>query len=43
MSMSLDGHVTGPDVTPQKLVGRGGKRLHATKCRGRCVDYHPGR
>ncbi len=43
MSMSLDGYVTGPDVTPQEPMGRGGKRLHATKCRNRCVDYDPRR
>ena len=43
MSMSLAGYVTGPHVTPQEPMGRGGKRLHATKRRNRCVDYDPGR
>jgi hypothetical protein len=43
MSMSLDGYVTGPDVTPQEPMGRGGERLHATKRRNRCMDYDPGR
>jgi hypothetical protein len=43
MSMPLDGYVTGPDVTPQEPMGRGGKRLHATKRRTRCVDCDPGR
>jgi hypothetical protein len=43
MSMSLDGYVTRPDVTPQEPMGRGGKRLHATKRRNRCLDYDPGR
>jgi hypothetical protein len=41
--MSLDGHVTGPDVTPQEPMGRGDERLHATRRRNRCVDYDPGR
>jgi hypothetical protein len=36
MSMSLDGYVTGPDVTPQEPMGRRGERLHD-------VDYDPGR
>ena len=43
MSVSLDGYVTGPDVTPQEPMGRGGERLHATKRRNRCVDYDPAR
>jgi hypothetical protein len=43
ISMSLDGYVTGPDVTPQEPMGRGGERLHATKRRNPCVDYDPGR
>jgi hypothetical protein len=42
-SMSLDGCVTGPDVTPQEPMGRSGERLHATKRWNRCVDYDPGR
>jgi hypothetical protein len=29
MSMSLDRYVTGPDVTPQEPMGRGGKRPSA--------------
>ena len=43
MSMSLDGYVTGPDVSPEEPMGRGGERLHATKRRNRRVDYDPGR
>jgi hypothetical protein len=44
MSMSLDGYVTGPDVTREEPRGcRGGERLHATERRNRCVDYDPGR
>ena len=43
MGMPLDGYVTGPDVSPEELMGRGGERLHATKRRNRCVDYDPGR
>jgi hypothetical protein len=33
ISRSLDGYVTGPDVTPQEPMGRGGKRLYATRRR----------
>jgi len=43
MSMSLDGYVTGPNVTPEEPMGRGRERQHATKRRNRCVDYEPGR
>lgn len=28
MSMSLDGYVAGPDVSPEAPMGRGGERLH---------------
>jgi hypothetical protein len=28
MSMSLDGYVTGPDVSPEAPMGRGGDALH---------------
>lgn len=28
LSMSLDGYITGPDVTPRQPMGIGGKRLH---------------
>ncbi len=28
MSMSLDGYVTGPDVSPDEPMGRGGEQLH---------------
>jgi hypothetical protein len=42
MGMSLDGYVIGPDVTPQEPMGRGGKRLHVTTCRSRCVEVHAG-
>ena len=28
MSVSLDGYVTGPDVSPEEPMGRGGERLH---------------
>lgn len=28
MSMSLDGYVTGPDVSPEEPMGRGGEQLH---------------
>jgi hypothetical protein len=28
LSMSLDGYVTGPDVSPQAPMGRGGEALH---------------
>lgn len=41
MSMSLDGYVTGPDVTAQEPMGRGGERLHATKRRNRCGTTTP--
>jgi hypothetical protein len=43
MSMSLDGYVTGPDVTPEEPMGRGGERLHATERPNLCVDYDRGR
>src|SRR4051812_48133270 len=35
MSMSLDGSVTGPDVSPDEPVGRGGKALHQWMFAGR--------
>ena len=28
MSMSLDGYVTGPDVSTEEPMGRGGEQLH---------------
>jgi hypothetical protein len=28
LSMSLDGYVTGPDVSPEEPMGGGGKALH---------------
>lgn len=28
ISMSLDGYINGPDVTPEQGLGRGGERLH---------------
>ena len=28
ISMSVDGYVTGPDVSPEAPLGRGGERLH---------------
>ena len=43
MSMSLDGYVAGPDVTPEEPMGRDGERLRATKRPNRCVDYDRGR
>jgi dihydrofolate reductase len=35
MSMSLDGFVTGPDVSPEEPMGRGGERLHDWMFAGR--------
>jgi dihydrofolate reductase len=35
MSMSLDGFVTGPDVSPEEPMGRGGERLHDWMFEGR--------
>lgn len=35
MSMSLDGYVAGPDVSPQEPMGRGGERLHDWMFEGR--------
>jgi dihydrofolate reductase len=34
-SMSLDGYVTGPDVSPEAPMGRGGELLHAWMFEGR--------
>ena len=28
ISMSLDGHVAGPDQSAENLLGKGGERLH---------------
>ena len=28
ISMSLDGYINGPDVTPEQGLGKGGERLH---------------
>ena len=28
ISMSVDGYVVGPDVSPESPMGRGGERLH---------------
>jgi hypothetical protein len=28
LSMSLDGYVAGPDISPEAPLGRGGERLH---------------
>ena len=33
--MSLDGYVTGPDVSPEEPMGRGGERLHEWMFEGR--------
>jgi hypothetical protein len=41
--MALDGYATGPDVSPEEPMGRGGERLHATKRRNGRVDYGPAR
>jgi len=35
MSMSLDGHVTGPDVSNEEPMGRGGEALHEWMFAGR--------
>jgi hypothetical protein len=35
LSMSLDGYVTGPDVIPEELMGRGGEALHDWMFKGR--------
>jgi hypothetical protein len=35
MSVSLDGYVAGPDVTPEEPMGRGGERLHEWMFEGR--------
>jgi dihydrofolate reductase len=35
MSMSVDGLVTGPDVSPEEPMGRGGERLHEWMFAGR--------
>ena len=35
LGMSLDGYVTGPDISPEEPMGRGGKRLHEWKFEGR--------
>lgn len=35
MSMSLDGYVTGPDVSPEAPMGRGGELLHDWMFAGR--------
>lgn len=35
MSMSLDGYVTGPDVSYEEPMGRGGEALHEWKFAGR--------
>jgi hypothetical protein len=34
MSMSLDGYVTGPDVSAEEPMGRGGEQLHDLDVRG---------
>jgi hypothetical protein len=33
--MSLDGYVTGPDVSPEAPIGRGGELLHEWMFAGR--------
>ena len=51
ITMSLDGYVTGPGVSPSKPMGRGDEALHEWKFAGNsaeevnryCVDYDPGR
>jgi hypothetical protein len=50
ITMSLDGYVTGPGVSPNESMDRGGEALHEWKFAGnsaevnrRCVDYDPGR
>jgi hypothetical protein len=35
LSMSLDGYVTGPDVSPEEPMGRGGEALHDWMFKGR--------
>jgi dihydrofolate reductase len=35
MNMSLDGYVTGPDVSPEEPMGRGGEQLHEWMFEGR--------
>lgn len=35
MSMSVDGYVTGPDVSPEEPMGRGGEQLHDWMFEGR--------
>jgi hypothetical protein len=35
LSMSLDGYVTGPDVSSEEPMGRGGEALHDWTFRGR--------
>ncbi|MGH2825624.1 MAG: hypothetical protein ACRDKF_01480 [Actinomycetota bacterium] len=35
MSMSLDGYVTGPDVSPEAPMGSGGEALHEWMFEGR--------
>jgi hypothetical protein len=51
ITTSLDGYVTGPDVSPEEPMRRGGEALHgwmfagesAEEVNRRCVDYDPGR
>jgi hypothetical protein len=51
ITMSLDGYVTGPDVSPDEPMGRGSEAPHermfagksAEEVNRRCVDYDPGR
>ena len=51
ITMSLDGYVTGPGVSPSEPMARGGEALHGRMFAGksaeeinrRCVDYDPGR
>ena len=38
MSMSLDGYVTGPDVSDEEPLGRGGEALHEWMFAGRSPD-----
>jgi hypothetical protein len=43
LSMSLDGYVTGPDVSPEEPMGRGGEALHDWMVKGQAMlgRYYP--
>ncbi len=41
MSVSLDGYLAGPDVSPVEPMGRGGERLHEWMFQGRRWGEEP--